>query len=70
MATPIRDSVKQPRIGDVVAVAVGPVTVTAVHRHGLILDVTDRIGRRFTVERAPRGHWARVSRAQDTEPTH
>ena len=35
----------------------GVVTVLATHRDGLELDVVDRLGRDWTIERARTGHW-------------
>jgi len=53
--------IKQPRTGDQLATGRwGDVTVTAVHDHGLRLDVTDRFGRPWTIERADAGWWHRA----------
>lgn len=56
---------KQPRRGDVLESGrYGPVVVCGVHQHGLVLDV-QVVGseRHERLERAPEGHWFRLSRS-------
>lgn len=52
---------KQPRVGDVIEVWVGLVTVAAVRDYGVTLDVIDATGRTHTVTRAERGCWFRYA---------
>jgi len=60
--TPV-DRPRQPRVGDVLDIRVGHVTVTAVYRYGLRLQVRDRLGRTWYPERAPAGCWVRIRTA-------
>ena len=55
---------KQPRRGDTIMTGrYGECTVTEVHERGLRLQVTDRLGRSWTVERAAAGCWFRTGLA-------
>lgn len=55
-------AVKRPRVGDKVATGrYGVVAVTAVRDHGRVLTVATRLYPTETIERAERGHWARVA---------
>lgn len=50
--------VKRPSVDDVLANGCSaPTTVTRVYGNGQVIDVVDRLNRRWQFERAPGGHW-------------
>ena len=60
--TPL-DTPRRPQVGDLLDVPVGYETVVEqVHEHGVRVDVWDRLGRDFSVARAPHGRWTRLAR--------
>ena len=59
-AYPDRECVRQPRRGDQLDTRYGAVTVTRVYARGLRLEVTDRLGRDWSIERAEHGWWSRL----------
>lgn len=54
--------VRRPRIGDILQTGRhGRAAVRRVHDNGRRLDITDRLGRDWTIERAPDGCWLRAT---------
>ena len=51
---------RQPRRGDQLDTRYGRVTVSRVYARGLRLEVTDRLGRDWSIERAEHGWWSRL----------
>jgi hypothetical protein len=63
-AKPATRYVRQPRTGDTIDTGrYGECEVVTPYRYGLHLLVRDRLGREWTVQRAPQGWWLRVRKA-------
>ena len=58
---------KRPRRGEYVDAPYGPSLVEQVRGPGMVIEVVDRIGRRWTVERVPAGWWTVVAPPADAE---
>lgn len=57
---PVRKVIKRPSVGDTLDWAHGPGRVLEVSGNGQQIRITDRINRRWTITRAPGGHWVRL----------
>ena len=59
-AYPDRECVRQPRRGDELDTRYGRVTVSQVYARGVRLEVSDRLGRDWSIERGEHGWWSRL----------